>query len=167
MAEAPVETRVDIRRILEICRDIEIYASKLYYYYAELYSDTPDISGLWKKTAMEEENHAHQFVLAINLLRQGIIHSVAVDLQASESTLSSFKSFYKNVKQNKPALVDALNHSIKLEEKLSEFHLSNFALFQEESHKKLFEAMMKNDRGHVTELENAYNKVMADRLDSQ
>jgi rubrerythrin len=161
MAEKPVVTKTDVLRILEICRDIEVCASELYHYFEEIFIDNPEISKLWRKTALEEENHANQFVLAIKLRSQGLVQAVSIDQNTAETILNQFRSLYEAMRQSKPTIADALILAIKLEERLSEYHMSTLALFQEESQKKLFEAMMKNDCGHVDELEKAYRKVMA------
>src|SRR6185369_4972947 len=82
------ETGVDIVRILEICRDVEVYVSELYYFFEESFRDTPDMGRLWKKTAMEEEDHAKQFVLAINLRKQDLVHDVSIDQESAEAVLN-------------------------------------------------------------------------------
>src|SRR6185369_5625680 len=161
MDEIASGTGVDVVRILEICRDVEVYVSELYYYFEESFSDIPDMSRLWKKTAMEEENHAKQFVLAINLRKQDLVHSVSIDLDGAEAVLNKVKSVYETVRQSKPAIADALRMAIELEEELAEYHLSVLARFQDKSHKMLFEAMMNHDNGHALELIKAYQNVMA------
>jgi len=163
MTETQAAAKMEVIKILEICRDIEIAAAELYHYYSEIYSDTPEIAQLWKKTAQEEENHAHQFALAITLRREGIVKAVKVRQLNSERILDKIRSVTEAVRRSKPAIADALSSAIKMEEKLSDYHMSTMAVFQEESHKELFEAMMRNDRGHVVELGKAYQKLMANQ----
>jgi rubrerythrin len=154
-------TGMDVLRILEICRDIELYAAELYQYYGEIFSDNREIAKLWQKTALEEENHASQFILAISLRKQGIVQAVSLDLGTAEAILHELKALYGAVRKTRPTITEALRTAIKLEQNLAEYHLSTLALFQEESHKKLFEAMMKNDHGHVVELEKALQDALA------
>ncbi len=161
MTEALAGTKGDVLRILEICREIEECIAELYHYYADIFSDTPDISKLWEKTAREEENHANQFTLAITIYRQGIIQSVNTDLHFAENILDKLKSIYSTVKQSSPTIADALRSAIKLEERLAEYHMSSLAHFQDESYRKLFEAMMKNDQNHIVSLERAFKEVVA------
>lgn len=160
MAETLGGTREDVLRILEICREIEVCMAELYHYYAEIFSDTPGMSKLWEKTAREEENHANQFALAITLRRQGVVQAVNTDLFTAETILNKLKSIYATVKQARPTIADALRSAIKLEEKLAAYHMSSLALFQDESYRKLFEAMMKNDQGHIVSLERAFKTVI-------
>jgi rubrerythrin len=163
MTENPAVTNVEVLKVLELCREIEVSCSELYHYFEDIFSGTPGISGLWKKTALEEENHANQFVLAIKLRRQGLVQSVSVEETAVETVLNRVRSLLEKARQNQPGINDALLLAIDLEEVLSEFHLSSMALFQEESHKKLFEAMMKNDQNHVVDLKRAYEDRTGER----
>jgi len=159
MTENPAGTKVEVLRILEICREIELQCAGIYHYYAEIFSDSRNMAELWEKTAQEEENHAYQFGLAINLRRQGLVQSVSIDQNMAETILNKLISLYEEVRRNRPGIADALRLAIEVEEKLSEYHLSTMALFQEESHRKLFEAMMKNDHDHVDALKKAYQEV--------
>jgi rubrerythrin len=163
MAEMAGKTNLDIVRILEICGDIELHCAELYRYYAEIFLENPELSGMWTKTAQEEDNHASQFVLAIKLRRQGMIGSVAVDPYKAENTLRIIKSVYAGVRQNKPAVIDALRSAIKLEERLEEFHMTTVALFTDEAHKNLFNAMMQADQHHLAIIEAAYQKELTAR----
>lgn len=152
---------VELVRIMEICRDIEIWCAELYKFYADLFKDNPEISDLWKKTANEEENHANQFTLAIKLRRQGAIDSVIMDPFKAETALNVIKSIYEGVRHTKPSLEDALRSAIKLEHKLSEFHSVAVTSFSDESFKKTFMAMMKADDYHIDKLQTAYEKLLS------
>jgi rubrerythrin len=163
MTENPSGTKVEVLIILELCRDIENQSAELYHYFEGIFSDSPIISELWKKTALEEENHSNQFVLAINLRRQGLVQSVSLDQNTAETMLYKVKSLFEEVRRNKPGIADSLRLAIELEEELSEYHLSTMALFQEESHRKLFEAMMKNDHDHVVDLKKTYQNFMVNQ----
>ncbi len=160
VTESGRDSYIDIVRILELCRDIEVYCSEMYRYYAEIFADNDDISRMWTKTAAEEENHANQFVMAINLRKQGMVESTTVDVFRAETTLNAVKSIYDGVRQCKPSLIDALRSAIKLEKKLEEFHMTTVALFTDESYKKLFTAMMKADHQHLANIESAYQKAL-------
>jgi rubrerythrin len=160
MGEKPVGTSMGVVRILEICRDIESYNAELYRYYGEIFSDNPEIAVLWKMTAMEEENHANQFVMAINLRKQGVVDSVNIDLYTAESTLEKVKSIYDGVRKTRPHILDAFRSAVALEEKLESFHMETVALFQDGTFKNLFTAMMKADKGHIAKLEAAYQKLL-------
>jgi rubrerythrin len=153
-----VAANSDILRVLEIARDIELYCAEVYKYFSEIFADDFELSNLWRKTALEEENHANQFVMAINLRRMNMVEAVCVELQKAENTLLAIKSFYDKVRLNKPTAIDALRNAITIEEKLSDFHMTSIALFIDDNFKKLFTAMMKADDYHLEKIKNEYQK---------
>lgn len=163
MDETASGTSVDLVRILELCRDVEVYVSELYYFFEESFHDIPDMARLWKKTALEEENHARQFVLAINLRKQDLVHDVNIDQESAEAVLNKVKLLYETMRRSKPEITDALCMAIDLEEELAGYHMSVLASFQDKSHRMLFEAMMNHDNGHALELKKAYENVLASR----
>ena len=142
--------------LLEKCREIELLCKDLYEYFAELYSGDESASYLWTKTAKEEENHAAQFTLALKLKR-GMPCMVVVEAARVELVISQLRSVIAKVKVSPPSLVDALLSSIKLERNLSKFHLECVVMFEEVSHRKMFNAMMANDNEHIASLQAAYD----------
>lgn len=149
---------VDIVSLLQICRDIETYCAEIYHVYAERYADDEELRELWQRTFEEEENHARQFVMAINMRREGMIASINVDSVKATQVLEMVKSIYNGILANLPSKLDALRSAIKMEEKLSTFHLDTIADFQDEGMKKMFHAMMMGDQHHIQRLEEIYQK---------
>jgi rubrerythrin len=148
---------LEILRTLELCRDIELYNAELYRYYAEIFQcSDPELSAMWQKTADEEDNHANQFVLAIKLRKQNLILHVGIDSFRATTTLNFVKSIFDGVRKNKPSAVDALRSAIKLEMQLEGLHMDSIAFFNDETHRKLFEAMMKADNAHLERIQEAY-----------
>lgn len=161
MIEQVDKSNMDIVRILELCRDVELYCGEIYRFYSEVFSDDPEVAALWEKTANEEDNHANQFVMAIKLRKQGIIESLNIDHFLANNTLNVIKMVYDGIRECRPTLSDALRSAIKMEEKLAEFHLSYMANFSDLSHKLLFESMMKADNQHIGRLKDMYKRVLA------
>lgn len=144
--------------LLEKCRDIEIQCRDLYTFFAELYTEDLNIVRLWRKTAMEEQNHADQFTLALKL-KKGLSCLVSIDKAKVDSILSQLRTVTEQVKKTPPKLEDALLASIKLEKYIAEFHLSCVVCFENASFKGLFNAMMSSDQGHLEALQAAYDKL--------
>lgn len=142
--------------LLEKCRQIELLCKDLYDYFAELYSDDENAALLWSKTAKEEENHAAQFTMALKL-KKGMPCMVVVEAARVESVISQFRTVIAKVKTSPPTLMDALLSSIKLEKYLSEFHVGCVVIFEDDSHRKLFNAMMASDNEHIASLQAAYD----------
>jgi rubrerythrin len=164
MPENRGNVTMDIVRILEVCRDVELYCAEIYSYYAGAYEGKPELAKMWGRTAAEEETHANQFVLAIKLRKQGVISAVNIDQYVAENTLHLVKSIYENVRSSTPSMEDALRSSIKLEEKLAEFHLTYMANFPDENMRKLFTAMMKADNHHLERLKQMHERVIAHQI---
>jgi rubrerythrin len=154
---------LQVIRILEASRDVELHLAELYRLFSELFSTDKLVSQLWIKTCQEEENHASQFVLAINLRKEMIVESVNMDLSHAENALALVKSVYEGVRENPPTVLDALRLAVKLEVKLSEFHMQTIANFTDGSMKNVFTAMMKADQKHIEALEEAYNNALSGR----
>ncbi|MSN25702.1 MAG: rubrerythrin [Geobacter sp.] len=144
--------------LLEKCRETELLCKELYEYFAELYSSNRDAYCLWSKTAKEEENHAAQFTLALKL-RKGMPCMVTVGPDKIESINNQIRAVIAKVKVTPPKLADALSSSIKLERFLAEFHLSCVVVFEDESYKKMFNAMMASDQEHIASLQSAYDTL--------
>lgn len=149
-------TPMDIVSLLQICRDIETYCAQIYRVYSERYSDDEELQNLWKKTYEEEENHAKQFVMAINMRRDGVVVDMNIDTVKATQVLEMVKSIYNGILTNLPSKIDALRSAIKIEEKLSTFHLDAIAVFQDEGMQKMFRAMMKADQHHLQRINEMY-----------
>ncbi len=144
--------------VLDACERIELVMAEMYRYFASLHAEDPIVADLWRRTAMDEENHARQFVLA-KKLKRGAIDGMKVDHRKAENTLSVVLSVLKGLRENPPALEDALRSSIRLEEHLLQFHMDCVALFCEESFRTMFHAVMTADNGHITRLKETYARL--------
>ena len=153
MSAAVGNFNVDIIKVLEICRDVELVSAELYNYFAEIFSEHEELAALWRKTAWEEESHAQQFALALKMRREPLVEAVAMAGRRAEHALNIVKSLNDVVRKNKPTMLEALRAAIKLEQGLAAFHMSTVASFVHESHKELFSAMMLADTDHVEALE--------------
>lgn len=141
--------------ILDICCDIELAGEELYLLFAELFAANLEIAALWRKTALEEGNHAAQFGLA-KRLRIGVVEAVSVDMGKAERALAFVRSVLQHVRTAPPTLREALRLAIELEEKLADFHMDCVAKFTEQCYREMFTAMMEADEGHVRALRNLY-----------
>lgn len=149
-------TMEDIR-ILDICRDIELLNEQLYRHFSILFSENEELAVLWRKTANEEANHAQQFELAIRHKNE-MLASVNIEARTVVTAFKFVQTILEFAKKSPPSVADALQLSVKLEERLSRLHLECIADFAQESHKKLFRAMMACDNRHIESLLEAQKK---------
>jgi rubrerythrin len=149
---------MDEMQALDLCAGIEMKCAEIYRKFEMLYADLPEIASLWRKTALEEDNHAEQFKLAYRLRGKGI-GEVKVDCEKIEALMQEIESCMDKIESVHPQLTSALRLAIRLEDTLSDFHMLKAVEFKDPELSKLFAAMMDNDRGHVTMLENALAKL--------
>jgi glutamate-1-semialdehyde aminotransferase len=146
--------------VLDVCMDVELACAELYHFFADLFKDDRESLLLWVKTAMEEENHARLFALVSKLRRNNIIESIKIELIEAEITLLYVKSLIEKVKENPPAMEEALQIAIELKGKLSRFMMGNIVSFADESYAKSFLAVSNSDR-NLEMLQKAYARIPA------
>lgn len=160
MAVDSTKTNMEIVKVLEICRDVELANAALYHYFAEIFSSDGELAALWRKTAEEEENHAKQFVLGIKMRKEQIVASLSVDGSKAKDMLSFVKALSAQVRRNPPDKVEALRIALNVEERLVGFHMATVSGFTDNNLKKLFAAMMKTDDHHVEKLHEMHQRLL-------
>lgn len=158
MSEA-IETMTK-KIFLEVCMGIEGLCADLYHYYSQLYEDVPEASRLWKKTALEEENHQSQFKLALGLLDETEFEVLEESRNQAYSIQYNLLKLMTNIKNTKPELLTAVSKAIEMEEKLAILHIKSSLKFKEESMQNLFKALSDADHGHVEELQR-YKSILS------
>jgi rubrerythrin len=140
-----------IPRFFVVCARIEGVCAELYHYYSELHHDDEDMHQLWKKTALEEENHQKQFELAQRLLHD-VDFTLESSLERAEQILHKLNNLQVHVRQTPPDVITALTRSIDIEERLSDLHIENSIGFADQSVKSLFKALGEFDQDHIKSL---------------
>lgn len=138
---------------LQVCMGIEGLCADLYHFYSEVYEDVPDASRLWKKTALEEENHKMQFELALRLFDETEFEVPKDNLKRAFSMQYKLLKLIDHVKVNKPGLLTAVSKAVEMEDKLADLHVHIALKFKDESMQKLFTALSDDDRDHVSALQ--------------
>lgn len=137
--------------IFDICSKIEARFSELYQYYGDLFSDDFEASRLWKKVALEEENHLRQFEVADRLYRWSE-YELTVDLERAQWICKKMDALLEYVRQTPPDLDTALTKAIEMEETLADLHMTTAVKFADETIQKLFKAMAGSDQEHIQSL---------------
>ena len=144
---------------LEVCMGIEALCADLYHYYSEIYADNPEVSALWKKTALEEENHRKQFELALRLLDDTDFEVLNDSLARAYAIQYKLLKLMDNIRSTTPELLTAVSKAIEMEEKLADLHIQTSLKFREESMQNMFKALSEADRGHVSDLQR-YRSIL-------
>ena len=141
------------RNFLEVCMGIEKLCADLYHHYSEIYEDIPEASQLWKKTALEEENHRRQFELALRLVNETEFEVSKDGLKRAYSIQYKLLNLMEHIKDNKPDLLTAVTKALEMESKLADLHVHTSLHFKDESMQKLFNTLSEADRDHVTDMQ--------------
>jgi rubrerythrin len=139
-----------IDHLIDSCRRIEGTLASLYAYFEELHRGTPEVAAVWRKTALEEENHAHQFELASKLPKA--IAEAKVDVLAADQLLEQIQGLDARLRKLAPPPVEALRIVIDVEQSLAKYHMHTIGIFSDPKVQKMFEAMMAADRRHAETL---------------
>jgi rubrerythrin len=135
----------------DVCANIEGLCAKLYHYYSDIHRDNEDVSRLWKKTALEEENHQKQFEFAQRIL-DDVEFDLVGDFEKTCRIQQKLNNLLDHVQQNPPDMETALSRAIEMEEILSELHLDTSVKFHDASIRDMFLAFRDFDQDHVKSL---------------
>ncbi len=138
---------------LDCCALIEHKCADMYHYYSELFNDTPEMARLWKKTALEEENHARQVRLAIRMIDEIATFPADASLDKVYRVNRTLDALLAGVKQSPPSRTTALRKAIETEQHLAGLHVDHALMFRDPSTNQMFKALHDADQGHITELQ--------------
>ena len=145
--------------LLKICARMERENADLYHWLSDLFRENRRAALLWKKTALEEENHECQFILA-EKLAAGILTVPLLEEDSAVRELEKLQALRREFEAHPPTLVRALEAAIILEEDLAKFHLEKLLLYSDEDDRKMFAAMMDHDSDHAESLRAFYAELV-------
>ena len=148
--------------VLEVCQSIKLMCAEIHHYFAEIFKDDRATLLFWKRTAMEEENNAKEFALITKLRRQNVIHSLRIDLVDAEIALIYLRTLLERLGKDPPSHEEALRTSIRVEEKMTPYHLGNIVEFADPSFLKLFAAAILADQDRIIIFRKAYEQLTGD-----
>jgi rubrerythrin len=143
----------------DVCARIEAMTAELYHYYSELFQEDEDVSQLWKKTALEEENHMRQFELAIRLCDDADFELEA-DIVRTHRIYHKLKSILEHVRTTPPDMETAFSKAIDMEEYLASMHMDCAVRYGNESIKRMFQSFSDFDQDHVKALKHQLAVIM-------
>jgi len=148
------ESRENAIRILflDVCTKIEQLSAEIYHYFGDVYDQYPDAALLWRKTALEEENHRKQFELVLHMRDEVEFDIDPADLQRAWRIHGKLFALLDAVKQKAPDLIGALTMAVEMEERLADLHVQVAVRFRDESMVRLFEALGRADQDHILAL---------------
>jgi rubrerythrin len=154
----PAEVAQDLLRVLAACGAIERAMAGLYDTLAEVHAHEPAIARLWRKTAREEDNHAAQFSLLLDGMREAVL-TAALDARALDQLRQAVENTVEEFRLRAPSVREALVAAIDFEETMDRLHAHQSLTFVDQRCRRMFEAMMAADRGHVARLRLALRRL--------
>lgn len=147
-------------KMLDGCEDVENTVAEIYHFFADHFRDNAEIARFWRRTALEEENHARQVTLA-KKTKDSIVW-VSIEVWRRVFIMSKqLRDTLERVRQSPPSLEEALIFSIASEEQIDHLHMTNAVLMKETSGNKLFVAMMNEDRKHGEWFKEALHQLQS------
>jgi len=131
----------------------------LYEELASLHDYDPVLAALWRKTAREEMNHAAQFLLLIETMPD-MVSATLIDPSPLDRVRRSIENVVEEYRLRPPSVREALVAAIDFEESMSALHADQILVFTTPQCKRLLQAMMAADRGHVAALREALSKLV-------
>lgn len=149
-----LDSKRSISLFFDVCAKIEGVCAELYHYYGVIHRDNEDVSRLWIKTALEEENHQNQFKLAYRL-RNDVEFELESDLARADRIYQKLIKLLEHVRRHPPDIITALTKAIEMEESLADLHVENAVRFTDQATQKMFKALGEFDQDHVKSLRHS------------
>ena len=150
---------LQLKYILQSCRNIELSAQKIYQYYAKCFASTREIKLLWMKAAREEREHADVLDFAIRCREESFIHQQNNANRFAEADLF-MKKFREDILAKKTSLKRALHTTVELEPRLVKFRLDSVVDFSCPHQKKVYSSLIRGDGAHVKGFQDAYSRLL-------
>ena len=141
-----------MRQYIKTCSEIEKTVAQIYQELSESEHFGGDVRRMFHTLANDENDHAMQLDFALRLptvtiaLEQNMLHQQAAGL------LTRAKNSLQKVTQKALSVAEAVALGIGLEENFCGIHLNNSVNFQDESMKKMFSAMARDEKIHKNQL---------------
>jgi len=145
---------VKMSLFLDTCCEVESISADMYYFFAAHFREERRFSQLWIKTAMEEENHARQIVLAKKMIES--VSWISLDFwRSAYLARKMIQQIATAVQKSPPSLTDALTLALHCEKRMNHLHMQNAILLKENAGNSMFKAMLKEERDHLVMMEAA------------
>ena len=146
---------LDARDVMEVCQAVELCCAELYQFFAYLFKDDREKFLLWKRSAMEAENHARLFAL-VGKLRRSNMEFMQQELVEADVALYYVQALVEKVKSSPPPMDDALTIAIGLKRRIRAFMRENIIKFANQSCEKSFLAMTNSDSSYLESFQVAH-----------
>jgi rubrerythrin len=143
---------------LDACVKVEETCAAIYYSLADTFAESPKISSLWTKMALEEERHAEEFksIRAIHCSNFGCSDS---ENYIIKMMLDNIEAIENDFKIKAPTYRDALMTALVLEKSVEKYHLEASRLVLEPELSRLLDVMVEHSRAHMDLIKIATDSI--------
>lgn len=142
---------------LEVCLAIERLCADLYHRYSTLYEDVPGASSVWKKAALDEENHKRQFEQALKAINETEFEVQKLSLERAYTIHYKLLKLRNHVQNATPELLTAVSKAVEMEEELADLHTHISPNFKDEAMQGLFTSLAEAGKKLIATLQHYRN----------
>lgn len=137
---------------LNDCCKIELMVSRIYQHFAAQPDYPERLRQLFRQLAQDEEEHARQFDLALEL-PEGAVGSVKrITWEKVSQGLNKARTLFQDLQHHQCDAEKALKVAMRLEEEFIRIHLDNSILITDERISSMFRGLAKGDDEHLAVL---------------
>jgi rubrerythrin len=145
---------------LEACVLIEETCASIYYAFAGIFSDSPQVSTLWTEMALEEESHAEEFRSA-RAIHCTNYKCFDIENFMIKMILDQINLLNENIRRKTPSLRDAYMIALILEKSVENYHVEASKQVVNPELSRLLDIMVEFSHGHVEMLQHAVDSIDA------
>jgi len=138
--------------------DLEKKVSELYGKFSELFLDDYEASRFFDNMSKDELSHGDMVAFQIRLVNKNpvLFEDVDIDMNEIATLVSRINEILKS--ELKPALEEAINIALEIENNASEFHYRKAITISNPDMAKLLKGLGKSDEEHRDQIANFANK---------
>jgi len=144
-----------MRGYLNDCCKIELMASRIYQHFANQVEFPERLRNTFAQLARDEEDHARQFDLALELpeRRLGEVHRVA--WESVVAGLDQVRAKFQDLHNTPMTAEEALKTALRMEKNFIKIHLDNSVYIEDQRVRDLFTGLARADEDHLATLRDA------------
>jgi rubrerythrin len=146
-------------KFLNTCAEIEETVGAIYRLLADALPEGHELRRIWLEMADDEVDHARQIRFAARLPAREVFQGVNIPLARIEELLQTARAWQRKLTGVRPSISEALALALQLETDFSLVHVELAVEFQEESMRRLFQALANDDGRHAGQLRQYLAKL--------
>jgi len=143
---------------LDACVLIEEACASIYYAFAGIFADSPDVSALWTEMALEEESHAEEF-RNVRAIHCSNYECFDIENFMLKMILEQVDALNDTIRSKTPTLREAFTLAMILEKSVENYHVEASKLVVNPELSRLLDVMVEFSHGHIELLQHAVESI--------